>query len=169
MLTLVALPALYAENRNTQDQRPPAVAAAGLGDAISLGSSSAESHSASTTDPVTESFLAPPVTLAPTSTESPKEIAVRVPEADTVVQGRGSYKQWPSGWWVDNPCDVPGAPNGQVVKVENIDNGFTAECMNMADEDAPGPGEALQVVLDTDIFLRLADLAESPVPLQLSW
>jgi hypothetical protein len=83
--------------------------------------------------------------------------------------GRGSYKQWPAGYWVDNACEVPGAPNGETVTVENIDNGFKARCVNVADEPAPGPGETLQVVLDTDVFLLLADLAEAPVPLQLSW
>jgi hypothetical protein len=169
MLTLVALPVLYAENRSTQDQRPTAVAAAGLGDAINLGGSSSGTEPVETTAAVAEPFLAPPVTLAPTSTDGPKQIAVRAPAAATVVQGRGTYKQWPDGWWVANPCDVPGAPNGETITVENIDNGFTAQCINMADGPGPGPGEQLQVVLDTDVFLRLADLAEAPVPLQLSW
>jgi hypothetical protein len=169
VLTLVALPVLYAENRSTQNERPTAVAAAGLGDAIVLGGSSSPSETSASTTNVAEPFLAPPVTLAPTSTDAPKEIAVRAPAADTVVQARGTYKQWPDGWWVANPCDVPGAPNGETITVENIDNGFTAQCINMADEAGPGPGEQLEVVLDTDVFLGLADLAEAPVPLQLSW
>lgn len=168
MLTLVALPALYAENRDTQDQRPTAVAAAGLADAISVGGPGSTTPS-TTAASVAEPFLAPPVTLAPTSTKAPKAIAVRSVGTANVIQAKGTYKQWPAGYWVGNACEVPGAPNGETVTVQNIDNGFTARCVNIAEEPAPGPGEASEVVLDTDVFLLVADLAEAPVPLQLSW
>jgi hypothetical protein len=169
VLTLVALPVLYAENRETQDQRPTAVAAAGLGDAISIGTPHAGTP-ATTAAPVAEPFLAAPVTLVPRSTKAPTAIAVRSRGAATVVQGKGTYRQWEAGYtWVTNPCVIPGAPAGETVTVENIDNGFKARCVNVGELPAPKAGEALEVVLDTDVFALLADLAEAPVPLQLSW
>jgi hypothetical protein len=169
MLPLVALPVLYAENRETQDQRPTAVAAAGLGSALQLASSEPAAPD-TTRVAVPEPFLAAPVTLAPPAPKPPAAIAVRAGDGSTVVRGKGTFRTWaPGSSWVANPCVVPGAPAGETLTVQNTDNGFTARCVNVEEQRAPAAGGPLQVVLDTSVFQLLADVAEAPVPLQVSW
>ncbi len=54
---------------------------------------------------------------------------------------------------------------GARLVVTNTDNGHRVAC-RVVSNDVP---DGVTVVIDTDLFLDLADLVEAPVPVSLSW
>ena len=50
--------------------------------------------------------------------------------------------------------------------VENIDNGQTTTCTNTLGMAIPA---AADIVLHTDVFGEIGDLADAPVPVRVSW
>ena len=66
----------------------------------------------------------------------------------------------------ERPCGTTRAPFGARVVVTNTDNGFRIACTNV-EHQATATGVVM--VLDTDAFLELADLGDSPIPVQISW
>jgi hypothetical protein len=53
-----------------------------------------------------------------------------------------------------------------VLKVVNIDNGQSITCANTLGMAVPGGAD---IVLDTDVFTRIGNLADAPVPVRVSW
>jgi hypothetical protein len=63
-------------------------------------------------------------------------------------------------------CQTPLAPYNARIVVTNTDNGFKIACFNILTKPIDPD---LVIVLDTDAFIVLTDLAESPIPVELSW
>ena len=62
-------------------------------------------------------------------------------------------------------CYVRAANYGQEVEVRNLDNGRSVTCIAKV---TPLGGDA-DIVLHADAFVRLADLTDAPVPVEISW
>jgi hypothetical protein len=58
------------------------------------------------------------------------------------------------------------APWGKTLTVTNTDNGQTTTCLNSISTPLPA---GVDIVLHTDVFALISDLADAPVPVQISW
>lgn len=64
-------------------------------------------------------------------------------------------------------CYVPNAPFNSFVTITNVDNGQLVGCYNSL-TPSMFPDEEL-AVLHTDAFAAIADLTDSPVPVEVTW
>jgi hypothetical protein len=53
-----------------------------------------------------------------------------------------------------------------MLKVTNLDNGQTTTCMNTLGMSLPAGSD---LVMNTAVYILIADLAEAPVPVRVSW
>lgn len=63
-------------------------------------------------------------------------------------------------------CTTLLAPDGATLRVVNIDNGQSVNCANTLGMAVPA---GVDIVLDTNVFTRIGDLADAPVPVRVSW
>ncbi len=63
-------------------------------------------------------------------------------------------------------CSTMLAPEGALLTVVNLDNGQSTTCTNTQGVDVPvGVG----MVMHTDVFAEIGDLADAPLPVRVSW
>jgi hypothetical protein len=160
--TMLALPLLVRENRAQQGDRPDAVAAVAPGIDLARplrGGSDTSTGTPDVTVPVTQ------VTPIVTTTAAPTDIAVPVLSASNTLTGMASYKRF-SPTPGPRLCATAAAPRGRTIHVLDIDNGHEVTCTNISTKQAVN-GNA--VLLDTATFKELADLAQAPIPITVSW
>lgn len=63
-------------------------------------------------------------------------------------------------------CSTMLAPEGILLTVLNVDNGQSTECTNTQGIDRPSD---IGIVLHTDVFAEIGDLADAPLPVRISW
>ena len=63
-------------------------------------------------------------------------------------------------------CSTMLAPEGALLTVLNVDNGQATTCTNTQGIDVP-PG--VDMVMGTDAFALIGDLADAPLPVRVSW
>jgi hypothetical protein len=156
IFTVAALPALWIINRNDAGSAAPALGAAGV---PQVGANQAPSTSAYTPDP--------PIFLnGPPSGADPAIVDIVIPPGPTASQatGRASFRRYadPS----IRPCSTALAPWGKTLTVTNTDNGQTTTCLNSISTPLPA---GVDLVLHTDLFTLISDLADAPVPVRISW
>lgn len=151
-VTVVALPLLVAQGRDP-DAGPPAVAA--VGPATGLAGDLAAGRTATTEVPTTTAVAAGPST-------SVIDIGVRAPLPATTDTGKAGFRRWVGG----GTCSTAAAETGTRLTVTNLDNGQTVECVNARTDDLPA---GYLVLLRTDVFERIGDLAQAPVPVRITW
>ena len=156
IFTVVALPALWIINKDDADSAAPAVGAAGV---PRVGATKAPSTTAYTPDP--------PIFLnGPPSGASPAVVEIIIPPGPpaTEATGRASFRRFddPS----KRPCATALAPWGTTLTVTNTDNGQTTTCFNSISPPLPA---GVDIVLHTDVFTSISDLADAPVPVRISW
>jgi hypothetical protein len=164
VLTVVALPFLWSSKQNTSG--PESVAAIGAGEtAAAVSGGTSESVSL---DLGSSAFLsAPPADPDASVVPAVVTIDVAPPSPQNASTGPASYRQFDNDLMgADRPCATDQVPFGARVVVTNTDNGFRVACTNVLTKPLTR-GEV--VVLDTDTFLELADLGDSPIPVQISW
>lgn len=163
-LTVVALPFLWSSKQ--QASGPEAVAAIGAGSAsagVSTGTVIEEND-----DVGSSAFLS----ARPIDPNAPVEaevvtIDVAPPSPQNADSGAATYRRFPDDVMdAERPCGTDRAPFGARVVVTNTDNGFRIACTNVVTKPLK---TGVVVVLDTDAFLELADLGDSPIPVQISW
>ena len=156
IFTVAALPALWVINRNDAGSAAPALGAAGV---PQVGANQAPSTSAYAPDP--------PIFLnGPPSGADPAVVDIIIPPGPTATEakGRASFRRYadPS----KHPCTTALAPWGSVLTVTNTDNGQTTTCTNSVSTPLPA---GVDIVLHTDLFTMISDLADAPVPVRISW
>jgi hypothetical protein len=62
-------------------------------------------------------------------------------------------------------CEITFLPDGTRITVENTDNGKRVECIVNRTGLPPG----VTVVLDSALFVELADLSDAPIPVRIRW
>ena len=156
IFTVAALPALWVITRNDAGSAAPALGAAGV---PQVGANQAPSTSAYAPDP--------PIFLnGPPSGADPAVVDIIIPPGPTATEakGRASFRRYadPS----KHPCTTALAPWGSVLTVTNTDNGQTTTCTNSISTPLPA---GVDIVLHTDLFTVISDLADAPVPVRISW
>ena len=105
-------------------------------------------------------ILGGPAPLAPTGSA-----AIAYPAAQTdVITGTAAYSNL--GYTETAVCYSIEAPIGRVVTVTNINNGRSITCTNVFSLLVPN---GVTVILHTTVFIKLADLIDSPIPVKISW
>ena len=156
IFTVAALPALWIINRNDAGSAAPALGAAGV---PPVGANQAPSTSTYTPD-------APVFLNGPPSGADPAVVDIIIPPGPTSTEasGRASFRRYadPS----KRPCTTALAPWGKTLTVTNTDNGQTTTCLNSISTPLP---VGVDLVLHTDVFALISDLADAPVPVRISW
>ncbi|MEP7046716.1 MAG: hypothetical protein ABI949_08560 [Ilumatobacteraceae bacterium] len=156
IFTVAALPALWIINRDDAGSAAPAIGAAGV---PQVGANHAPSTSAYSPNPPI--FLNGPVNGADPAVV---DIIISPGPSATEAKGNASFRRYadPS----KHPCTTALAPWGSTLTVTNTDNGQTTTCLNAISTPLP---EGVDIVLHTDLFTLISDLADAPVPVRISW
>ena len=158
-ITVIALPSLWLTSRN-DEAGAPNVATAGV--AISPETESASTVGLGVADPMGSPGAA--YLDGPPAATSPAVINIAIPSdgPGTSVSGTASYR---SSLHSAAVCQVRDAPFGVTVTVTNLDNSRSVKCT----ASISPAGLLDSVVMHTDAFLVIADLADAPVPVEISW
>lgn len=163
ILTVVALPFLWSAKRDQAGGSSAPIAAIAPGGDLVDGA---------TLDAPTENIspeLVEPAYLggsATTATPAPVQYNVAAPPTGQTKVGRATYERWRVDSGEKHPCSTDLAPYGTRIVITNTDNGYKVACVNVRNRAA---GADVLIRLDTDTFVQLADLAEAPIPVELSW
>ena len=157
VFTLVALPALWVLNRESAaTSGSPAVGAAG----VEIKSSADAAPDTTAYQPEAPAFVGGDEVPVP-----PAAVVVAVPPPTSAnqVTARASFHRYTAG---SRQCTTLLAPDGALLTVENVDNGQSTTCTNTL-------GMAMQtgadLVLHTEVFGEIGDLADAPLPVHVSW
>jgi hypothetical protein len=156
--TLVALPSIWLLDRDDPDSRgSSSVAAAGLATPDPVAD-----ETTPTTQPEVPIFLDNTVVAV-----APAVIDIALPDApgDREVQGKATYRRY-DDTTIFRPCTTYLVPSGATVTVTNIDNGLSTTCTNTFGVSKPADAD---IVMDTNVYVAIADLVDAPVPVRLSW
>lgn len=156
MFTVAALPALWVINRNDADSASPRVGAAGV---PQVGADTAPPTSSYTPD--TPIFLD-----GPPSGVGPAVVDIVVPRGptDQEATGRATFRRYADG--SKRPCTTDLAPWGALLTVTNTNNGQTTTCVNGLSTPLPA---GVDIVIHTELFATISDLADAPIPVRISW
>ncbi len=164
VLTVAALPFLWSAKRDQAAGSVGSIAAIAPAGALAGGvmlGPPAEERSPELIEPA---FLGGSIeTVAP----QPLRYDIAAAPTGQVAVGKASYRRWPTGSGAtEHPCQTSLAPFNTRIVVTNTDNGYKVACTNLSTKPLDPD---LVLVLDTDTFVLLADLTESPIPVELSW
>ncbi|MFM8528646.1 MAG: hypothetical protein ACKOD2_03035 [Ilumatobacteraceae bacterium] len=114
------------------------------------------------TEPADPAFL-PTIDSIP----APDIITVNgpAPPQGTVLRGTANFIRWPRTMGL-LPCATPHALIGSEVKVTNLNNGRSITCNNVSIESLR---DGSVIIIHTDEFLELADLVDSPIPVEIEF
>ena len=153
---------LLRENRAQQGDRPDAVAAVAPG--IDLAGP-LRGGSDGTVDPPEVAVTAASTAPIVVTTGAPIVIATPMSTSGNAATGLGSYKRL-SPTPGPRLCATAVAPRGRTIRVLDIDNGHEVTCTNVSTKQSVNGNT---VLLDTTTFKELADLAQAPIPITVSW
>jgi hypothetical protein len=156
VLTLVALPALWLASRNSASSSSPG------------GAVGASTTVAATAPPTTAYRPQPPLFVGGDSEpQLPPVINVAVPPAPGPNEqlALASYHRYQGV--VGTTCTAPMAPDGATLTITNVNNGLQVSCINSS-TSVVVPGGA-DMVIDTALFVRFADLNDAPITVRVSW
>jgi hypothetical protein len=156
IFTVAALPAMWVINRNDAESAAPKLGAAG---APQVGADTAPPTSAYKPDR--------PIFLdGPTPGVGPAVVDIVVPRAPTSTEatGKASFRRYPDA--TRRPCSTSLAPWGALLTVTNTNNGQSTTCINSTSGPLPA---GVDIVIHTEIFTSISDLADAPVPVRITW
>ena len=159
VFTLVALPALWALTRDPANTAgSPQVGAAG----VDVG------RAANDTAPSTTAYQ-PEAPLFVGGDDDPTppglvNVAVPPPPGANEAVGQASFHRY-AGVGV-SVCTTLLAPEAAELTVTNLDNGQTTTCTNTLGMALPAGSD---IVLNTAVYILIADLADAPVPVRVTW
>ena len=161
VLTLVAVPAYLILGRDAADSSGSVVS---MGD-TTVPQDGAESTVAFTLPPTT---IAGPIFLDNTAVIVPPAVIDVVrpePTSDNRLEGRASFQRFDTTS-DERLCTSYAMSNGALLTVTNIANGLSATCRNRWGTPLAA---GVDVVLDTDLYTRIADLADAPIFVRITW
>ena len=121
---------------------------------------------ATTVPPIDETEIPSPVILGGPAPLAPTgSAAIAYPAAQTnVITGTAAYSSL--GYTETAVCYSIEAPIGRIVTVTNINNGRSITCTNVFSLLVPN---GVTVIMHTTVFIKLADLIDSQIPVKISW
>ena len=159
VFTLVALPALWALSRDSATSTgSPQVGAAG----VDVGKATADTEPSTTAyQPEAPLFVGGDDTPAPPGLIN---VAVPPPPGDNEAVAQASFHRYAG---VGVPvCTTLLAPEAAKLTVTNLDNGQSTTCTNTLGMALPAGSD---LVLNTAVYILIADLADAPVPVRVTW
>lgn len=157
VFTLVALPALWLLNRESAaTSGSPSVGAAG----VEIKSGADVPPDTTVYQPEAPSFVGGDEAPVPPAAVV---IAVPPPTSANQVTARASFHRYTAG---SRQCTTLLAPDGALLTVENVDNGQSTTCTNTLGMAMPTGAD---LVLHTEVFGEIGDLADAPLPVHVSW
>ena len=157
VFTLVALPALWVLNRES----------ATTSGAPNVGAAGVDIKGAVEAAPITTAYQPePPLFVGGDDVPVPPAavvVAVPPPTSANQVDARASFHRYSEG---SRECTTLLAPAGALLTVENIDNGQTTTCINTLGMAIPAGAD---MVLHTEVFSEIGNLADAPLPVHVSW
>jgi hypothetical protein len=157
VFTLVALPALWLYNRDSAaTSGAPSVGAAGVN--VQSGNAAAPDTTAYQPEPPLfvggDEVPVPPAAVV---------VAVPPPTGANELTARASFHRYSAG---SRQCTTLLAPDGALLTIQNIDNGQTTTCTNTLGMALPAGAD---IVLHTEVFAEIGDLADAPLSVHVSW
>jgi hypothetical protein len=156
--TLVALPSIWLFDRGDPDSPGSStVAAAGV-----VTPAGVASGTTPTTEPEVPIFLDNTIVVV-----APAVIDIALPDApgDREATGKATHRRYVDST-IFRPCTTYLVPSGATITVTNIDNGLSTTCTNTLGVSKPADAD---IVMDTDVYVAIADLVDAPVPVRLDW
>ena len=162
VFTVVALPALWVSGRDqARVTTSPSAGAVGVATPSGAGGAGGWTTTVTTTyQPSAPVFLGNDVGGAANPPLIPVEHGTDV--AGNHVEVRATYRRYKSS----TSCTTPYAAGGATIKVTNIDNGQSITCRNVLGPVVP-PGDG--IIVHTELLADIADLADAPISVRLSW
>jgi hypothetical protein len=158
VLTVVALPALLILNRNDDTTDDTLVAGS-----PTLPNGVSDSPPAVTAfEPDTPVFV--PDTDGAVTLPDPNVVASPSTLGANTIDGAATFKRY--GDMANRPCTTQLVAAGSLLTVLNLDNGKSTTCIN--NYGTPQPDDAV-IVLHPDIFVEIADLAQAPITVRITW
>ena len=96
--------------------------------------------------------------------EGEGQIAYPADLTGSMLRGSASYKRFPQS--ATTGCYSALAPLGAELRVFNRDNGRSIRCFNVNVGYVPAGQD---IVISTTMFEKLADLVDSPIPVEITW
>ncbi|MGB8861472.1 MAG: hypothetical protein WCC60_19610 [Ilumatobacteraceae bacterium] len=157
LFTLAALPALWVFNRESAaTSGSPTIGAAGVD--VNAGADTAPTTTAYEPEPPLfvggDEQPVPPVFV---------NIAVPTTAGANQVTAKAGYHRYGIG---SRLCTTLLAPDGALLTVTNVDNGQSTTCTNTLGMTMPTGAD---IVLHTEVFAEIGDLADAPLPVRVSW
>jgi hypothetical protein len=157
LFTLAALPALWVFNRESAaTSTSPSVGAAG----VEVNSGADTAPTGTVYEPEPPLFVGGDEQPTP-----PGAVVVAVPPSVSAneVLAKASFRRYAAG---SRQCTTLLAPDGALLTIENVDNGQSTTCTNTLGMTMP---EGADLVLHTEVFGEIGDLADAPLPVHVSW
>jgi hypothetical protein len=156
--TLVALPSIWLFDRDDPNSR----GSSGLAAAGVMTPAPAAAATTATTEPEVPIFLDNTIVVV-----APAVIDVALPDppGEREALGKATYRRYVDTS-ITRPCTTHLAPSGATITVTNIDNGLSTTCTNTLGMSKPADAD---LVIDTNVYVAIADLVDAPVPVRLSW
>jgi hypothetical protein len=149
---------------------PASVAAIGpvgaAGAAIDAGSADASSGHTLVNSIDVDGESGPGFLIGPPPATKPNVVEIAVPgrTSANAKLTHASYRGQLTG--AHRPCAIASIQIGMTIEVVNLHNGHITTCTVVG---SPAAGDRAPLVLDDDGFLELADLADQPIPVRVSW
>jgi len=150
-LTVVALPAVWLMNREEARQAaaPPGATVAQTAPSTTAYEPEAPVFVGGEDQPTQQDVINIAVAPAPTATD---------------VRASASYRQFPGT--LERACTAVFAPDATLLTITNVDNGQSTTCTNSL---IVAPPRGVDIVLDTEVYVEIADVADAPTPVRVSW
>ncbi|MEI7548049.1 MAG: hypothetical protein WCK21_08330 [Actinomycetota bacterium] len=120
-----------------------------------------------TAPPTTKYEPEPPLFVGGNDEPSPPGVInIAVPPAPSASSFRGlaSFHRYLATQ--PRACTTQSAPDGAALTVTNTDNGQTTTCTNTLTIVVPA---GVSILLHTGVFTEIGDVADSPIPVRVSW
>ena len=150
IFTLVAFIALWAANRGDAGS-----------EFDSIGSTAA------TAAPTTVYSPEPPIFVGGNDADPPPEpadVAVGPAPADNQRLAKAGFHTYQGATIA--VCSTNLVPENYVLQVTNVNNGQSVSCLNWPNLALPA---GTDIVLDTFLFVTIADLSDAPITVRVSW
>lgn len=93
------------------------------------------------------------------------QIAYPADNYGQMARGTASFKRFPTS--AKTGCVTSLAPLGATITVRNLNNGLKTTCLNV--NIILNTSGAFDITLDASVFESIAELVDSPLPVELTW
>ncbi len=92
------------------------------------------------------------------------QIAYPADNNGQLIRGIASFKRFPES--VRTGCSTNRIPLGAIITVRNLNNGHKSTCTNI---NIGGVSTSFDIILNAPVFEAIAELADAPIPVELTW